>query len=102
MAEPTHAGILAEMRPTSILFLLFILIPPIEIGLFIVVGSRVGLLPTLGIVLVTAVIASARSFWRARVPSSTRSSSASRSSLILDIVIARRSCSIRGSADTCY
>jgi UPF0716 protein FxsA len=56
VAEPTHAGILAEMRPTSILFLLFILIPPIEIGLFIVVGSRVGLLPTLGIVLVTAVI----------------------------------------------
>ena len=56
MAEPTHAGILADMRPTSILFLLFILIPPIEIALFIVVGSHIGLWPTLGIVLVTAVI----------------------------------------------
>ena len=56
MAEPTHAGILAEMRPTSILFLLFILIPPIEIGLFIAIGGRIGLWPTLGIVLVTAVI----------------------------------------------
>ena len=47
---------LAEMRPTSILFLLFILVPPIEIGLFIAVGSRIGLWPTLGIVLLTAVI----------------------------------------------
>lgn len=44
------------MRPTSVLFLLFILIPPIEIGLFIVIGTRIGFLPTMGIVLLTAVI----------------------------------------------
>ena len=44
------------MRPTSILFLLFIVVPPIEIGLFIAVGGRIGLWPTMGIVLLTAVI----------------------------------------------
>ena len=44
------------MRPVSILFLLFILVPPIEIGLFIAIGGRIGLWSTLGIVLLTAVI----------------------------------------------
>ena len=47
---------LEPMRPTSILFLLFILVPPIEIGLFIAVGGRIGLWPTMGIVLLTAMI----------------------------------------------
>lgn len=56
MAEPTHTGMLASMRPVSILFLLFILVPPIEIGLFIAIGGRIGLWPTMGIVLLTAVI----------------------------------------------
>ena len=46
----------ALMRPRSLLFLAFILIPPIEIGLFIAVGGRIGLWPTMGIVLLTAVI----------------------------------------------
>ena len=44
------------MRPVSILFLLFILVPPIEIGLFIAVGGRIGLWPTMAIVLITAVV----------------------------------------------
>jgi UPF0716 protein FxsA len=44
------------MRPVPILFLLFILVPPIEIALFILIGGRIGLWPTLGIVLLTAVI----------------------------------------------
>ena len=56
MAEPTHTGMLANMRPVSILFLLFILVPPIEIALFILIGGRIGLWLTLGIVLLTAVI----------------------------------------------
>lgn len=56
MAEPTHAGMLANMRPASILFLLFVLVPPIEIALFITVGGQIGLWPTMGIVLLTAVI----------------------------------------------
>jgi UPF0716 protein FxsA len=56
VAEPTHTGMLANMRPASILFLLFVLVPPIEIGLFIAVGGRIGLWPTMGIVLLTAVI----------------------------------------------
>jgi UPF0716 protein FxsA len=44
------------MRPGTILFFAFLLVPPIEIGLFIVVGSRIGLWYTLGIVVLTAVI----------------------------------------------
>jgi UPF0716 protein FxsA len=47
---------LGPMRPASILFLLFIVVPPIEIGLFIAVGGRIGIWPTMGIVLLTAVI----------------------------------------------
>lgn len=44
------------MRLTQWLFLLFVVTPIAEIGLFIVVGSRIGILPTLGIVFVTAII----------------------------------------------
>ncbi|TNJ45519.1 FxsA family protein [Phaeobacter sp. B1627] len=38
------------------LFLAFLLVPIIEIALFIQVGSFIGLLPTLGIVILTAVL----------------------------------------------
>lgn len=38
------------------LFLAFLLVPLIEIGLFIQVGGLIGLWPTLGIVILTAVI----------------------------------------------
>lgn len=41
------------------LFLLFILVPLIEIGLFIEVGGAIGLWPTLGIVVLTAVAGTA-------------------------------------------
>ncbi|MEA2001791.1 MAG: FxsA family protein [Actinomycetota bacterium] len=44
------------MRPVSILFILFIVVPPVEIGLFIAIGGRIGLVPTMAIVLLTAVI----------------------------------------------
>ena len=37
------------------LFVLFVTIPVIEIGLFIQVGGRIGLWPTLGIVILTAI-----------------------------------------------
>ena len=39
-----------------ILFLLFVLIPIIEIGVFILVGDQLGLGPTIAIVIITAVI----------------------------------------------
>ncbi|MDJ0943373.1 MAG: FxsA family protein [Kiloniellales bacterium] len=39
-----------------ILFLLFLLVPLIEIGVFIEVGGLIGLLPTLGLILLTAVL----------------------------------------------
>ncbi len=45
-----------SMRPASILFLAFVLVPPIEIGLFITIGGQIGLWPTMAIVLLTAVI----------------------------------------------
>lgn len=38
------------------LFLLFLLVPLIEIGLFIQVGGAIGLWPTLGIVVLTAIL----------------------------------------------
>ena len=38
------------------LFLAFLLVPLIEIGLFIQVGGLIGLFPTLAIVVITAVI----------------------------------------------
>ncbi|MDC0737747.1 FxsA family protein [Cognatishimia sp. SS12] len=38
------------------LFLAFLAVPLIEIGLFIQVGGAIGLLPTLGIVILTAVV----------------------------------------------
>jgi UPF0716 protein FxsA len=38
------------------LFVLFIAIPVAEIGLFIAIGGRIGLLATLGFVLITAVV----------------------------------------------
>jgi len=41
------------------LFLLFVLIPIIEIALLIQVGSVIGLLPTIAIVILTAVIGTA-------------------------------------------
>jgi UPF0716 protein FxsA len=44
------------MRPGTMLFLAFLLVPPIEIGLFIVVGGWIGLWPTVGIVLLTAFL----------------------------------------------
>ncbi|MGA9596505.1 MAG: FxsA family protein [Acidimicrobiia bacterium] len=44
------------MRPRTSLFLAFLLVPPIEIGLFIVVGGWIGLWPTVGIVLLTAFL----------------------------------------------
>ena len=40
------------MRP----FLLFLIVPLIEIGLFIQVGGAIGLWPTLGIVVLTAIL----------------------------------------------
>lgn len=41
-----------------ILFLLFVLVPAMEIAVFILIGGVIGVLPTLGIILLTAVIGS--------------------------------------------
>jgi UPF0716 protein FxsA len=47
---------LAIVRLSSLLFTVFVATPVIEIALFVVVGSRIGLGPTLLIVIVTAVL----------------------------------------------
>ena len=39
-----------------VIFLLFLLVPLIEIGVFIEVGGLIGLFPTLGLILLTAVL----------------------------------------------
>lgn len=47
------------MRPLPTLFSLFLLIPVVEVVLFIVVGSRIGLVATIGLVILTALIGAA-------------------------------------------
>lgn len=49
-------GILSSMRPLPSLFALFLITPIVEIILFITVGDRIGLVPTLTIVVVTALV----------------------------------------------
>jgi UPF0716 protein FxsA len=44
------------VRPVPTLFFLFLLTPIIEVVLFILVGSRIGLVATIGLVLLTAAI----------------------------------------------
>ena len=44
------------MSPVLILFLLFILVPLAEVGVFIQVGGLIGLLPTLALCVLTAAI----------------------------------------------
>lgn len=51
-------GILVEVRLRSILLALFLVVPVVEIALFVFVGGRIGLGPTLAIVVLTAVIGS--------------------------------------------
>jgi len=51
-------GILDSVRPRTLLLIAFLVVPIVEIGLFIAIGSRIGLAATLAIVVVTAVIGS--------------------------------------------
>ncbi len=44
------------IRPSALVFLAFILVPLIEIGLFIEIGGYLGALPTIGLVILTAVL----------------------------------------------
>ena len=44
------------MRLSGLLLLAFILVPLLEIGLFIEIGSAIGALPTIGLIILTAVI----------------------------------------------
>jgi UPF0716 protein FxsA len=48
-----------KLRPVGILFMLFVGVPIAEIALFIYVGGRIGLLATLVIIVLTAVVGSA-------------------------------------------
>lgn len=59
MAQITHPCILATVRPIPILFSLFLIIPIIEVLLFIAVGARIGVVATVGLVVLTALIGAA-------------------------------------------
>ena len=59
MAQITHPYILATVRPIPILFSLFLIIPIIEVLLFIAVGARIGVVATVGLVVLTALIGAA-------------------------------------------
>ncbi len=59
MAEVTHAGNLGRVRLSRILFIAFVVTPITEIALFVAVGDRIGIGPTLAIVVLTAVVGAA-------------------------------------------
>lgn len=44
------------MRLSGLLMLIFILVPLVEVGLFIKIGGIIGALPTIGLIVLTAVI----------------------------------------------
>lgn len=44
------------MRLSGLLLLIFIIVPLVEIGLFIQIGGLIGALPTIGLIILTAVI----------------------------------------------
>ena len=54
MAQDRGTGILSSVRLRPILFLIFVVTPLIEIALFVMIGSQIGLGMTLAIVLLTA------------------------------------------------
>jgi len=56
VAQPTRPGKLGTMRLSSLLFTVFVVTPVVEIALFVVVGGRIGLGPTLLVVVVTAIL----------------------------------------------
>lgn len=48
--------LISMTRPSALIFLAFILVPLIEIGLFIEIGGYLGALPTIGLVILTAIL----------------------------------------------
>jgi UPF0716 protein FxsA len=50
------AGMVKRMSPIGILFLLFLLVPLVEIYFLIKVGNLIGALPTIGLVVLTAIL----------------------------------------------
>ena len=59
MAQDNCPGILAPVRPIPLLFTLFLVIPVVEVVIFILVGARIGLAATVVLVVLTAVIGAA-------------------------------------------
>ncbi len=49
---------LGDMRMRTWLFLVFLVVPIIEIGLFVLVGGWIGVWPTIGLIVFTAVVGS--------------------------------------------
>ena len=58
-AEVTGTGNLPRVRPLPALFALFLITPVVEIVLLLQVGQRIGLLETITLVLVTAMLGAA-------------------------------------------
>lgn len=59
MAQNTRAGILSRVRPLPAFFSFFLVVPIIEVVLFIFVGSAIGVPATIGAVVLTALIGAA-------------------------------------------
>ena len=56
--QQLRGSTLVRMRLRNWLFLIFLIVPVIEIGLFYLVGQWIGIWPTLALVILTAVIGS--------------------------------------------
>ncbi len=59
MVNPGEFGYVARMNPFPVLLLLFLLVPLIEIYVMIEVGGVIGALPTVLLVVLTAVAGAA-------------------------------------------
>ena len=59
MAQVTCPGILAPVRPIPSLFAFFLVVPVVEVVIFIIVGSRIGVTATVISVVLTALIGAA-------------------------------------------
>lgn len=66
MAQITHPCILAMVRPVPSLFVVFLIIPIIEVVLFIATGSRIGVAATVALVVLTALVGAALVNWQGR------------------------------------
>ena len=56
MFKVTRDGILSRVRPSRLLFAVFVVTPLVEIALFVAIGDRIGIGSTVLVVIITALV----------------------------------------------